>query len=72
MSKICRYCGGIVFDYDEKKQIEQYQNEKKQNRISILTDVCQLLDGWHADVGWTEWDEHVRKRAAELLKEFST
>lgn len=72
MSEICKHCGSIIFNPDERKQIEQYQKEKKQVRISILTDVCQLLDGWHADMAWTEWDEQVRKRVSELLIEFNT
>lgn len=72
MSEICKHCGNVIFNSNERKQIEQYQIEKKQNRVTILTDVCQLLDGWHADTAWTEWDEQVRKRASELLIEFNT
>lgn len=29
-------------------------------------DCAQLLDGWHADTAWTEWDENVRKRLIDL------
>lgn len=35
--------------------------------IALLTDVAQLLDGWHTDVAWTDWDESVRKRVSEIL-----
>jgi hypothetical protein len=31
--------------------------------ITLLTDVAQLLDGWHNDgTAWSEWDEHVRQQ----------
>ena len=35
----------------------------------VLVDVCQLIDGWHTDVVWSEWDESVRWRVhCELAK----
>lgn len=35
--------------------------------ISVLTDVAQLLDGWHSDgTSWSEWDESVRQRVSTL------
>lgn len=34
----------------------------------LLTDIAQLLDGWHCDQSWTEWDESVRRRVSELLR----
>jgi len=34
---------------------------------SVLVDVCQLIDGWHADVSWSEWDETVRWRVHCVL-----
>lgn len=36
--------------------------------VGTLTNCCQLLDGWHCDTAWTEWDESVRKQISELLK----
>ena len=33
----------------------------------VLINVAQLLDGWHADVAWTEWDEDVRHQVSVLL-----
>jgi hypothetical protein len=37
--------------------------------INVLTDVAQVLDGWHNDgTAWSEWDEQVRTRVTELLK----
>lgn len=30
--------------------------------------IAQLLDGWHADAAWTEWDQKIRKDAATLGK----
>jgi hypothetical protein len=34
-----------------------------------LTDVCQLLDGWHQDgTVWSKWDEEVRQRASNQLR----
>ena len=36
----------------------------------LLIDVAQLLDGWHQDgTAWTEWDESVRQRVSEMLRE---
>jgi hypothetical protein len=33
----------------------------------LVPEICQLLDGWHADgTAWSEWDESVRKRIAKL------
>lgn len=34
-----------------------------------LVDVCQLLQGWHADTDWTEWDSEVDRRVHALLDE---
>lgn len=35
--------------------------------LDVLTDVAQLLDGWHNDgTAWSEWDEQVRKRVSQL------
>lgn len=37
--------------------------------IQLLTDVAQLLDGWHNDgTAWSEWDESVRQRVSVELK----
>ncbi len=36
---------------------------------NLLTDVAQLMDGWHTDSAWSEWDEQVRKRVSESLKQ---
>lgn len=36
--------------------------------INTLTDVCQLLDGWHCDTAWSEWDTQVRNKVSVLLK----
>jgi hypothetical protein len=42
----------------------------RKEAISVLTDVAQLISGWHADIVWSEWDESVRKRVSELLHKF--
>lgn len=39
--------------------------------VNFLTHVCQLLDGWHSDISWTEWDENVRKQASKLLIKYN-
>ena len=31
-----------------------------------LCHVAQLLDGWHADAAWSEWDADVRRRVSEI------
>lgn len=36
--------------------------------INLLTNVAQLLDGWHTDVAWTEWDESVRANVSGWLQ----
>lgn len=37
--------------------------------VNVLTNVCQLLDGWHADgTVWSEWDGAVRLQVSSLLK----
>jgi hypothetical protein len=34
---------------------------------SLLCEVAQVFDGWHQDgTAWSEYDESVRKRCAEL------
>lgn len=39
--------------------------------LNVLTDVSQLLDGWHSDgTAWSEWDESVRGRVSHLQKRF--
>ena len=32
-----------------------------------LCDACMLMDGWHTDVAWTEYDTDVLKRCREAL-----
>jgi len=34
-----------------------------------LCDAVQLLTGWHADIAWTDWDEDVKDRCVDLLKQ---
>ncbi len=41
----------------------------RQSLLELLTDIAQLLDGWHTDVVWSDWDENIRKRVSEMLKE---
>jgi hypothetical protein len=41
----------------------------KEDTINTLTNVCQLLDGWHCDTAWTEWDTNVRNKVSNLLKD---
>lgn len=37
---------------------------------TLLSDVHQLLIGWHSDgTAWTEWDESVKKRVFEMMEE---
>lgn len=37
--------------------------------IVWFPDCAQLLDGWHADgTAWTEWDEQIRTRLADLYR----
>lgn len=38
-----------------------------QKLSGVLVDVCQLLDGWHADVAWSAWDTEVRQRVGKEL-----
>jgi hypothetical protein len=34
----------------------------------LAPDIAQLMDGWHCDVAWTEWDTSVRQRLGALQK----
>ena len=35
---------------------------------ATLINVAQLLDGWHCDTAWTEYDTKVRQQVTEALK----
>lgn len=43
-------------------------HERNRKLITLLTNIAQLLDGWHTDVAWTDWDESIRKEVGETLK----
>lgn len=32
----------------------------------LAPDLAQLLDGWHCDTAWTDWDTSVRQRLGSL------
>lgn len=37
---------------------------------SLLVDIAQVFDGWHADgTAWSEWDESVRGRITKVLED---
>ena len=44
---------------DEKKEIDALRAALIEFN-KLCPDLCQLLDGWHADIAWTEWDQKVR------------
>ena len=45
----------VLFDWDKA--------------VDTLTNICQILDGWHNDgTAWSEWDEQVRKEVSDLLR----
>lgn len=57
---------------DEIVRLRQVEERKLQDfdfdtAVIILTDVCQLFDGWHSDLAWSRWDEAVRGRVSGLL-----
>ncbi len=35
---------------------------------STLINVAQLLDGWHCDTAWTEYDTSVRSQVTDCLR----
>lgn len=41
--------------------------DKRDDLEQMLVNVAQLLDGWHVDVAWTEWDESVRRHVSRWL-----
>lgn len=48
----------------EMKLIEELQ--------TLLSDVHQLLTGWHSDgTAWSEWDEQVRNRVEKMQEKVS-
>ncbi len=48
-----------------------FSTEEINDAINKLTNICQLIDGWHGDgTAWSEFDEQCRKDASELLKKF--
>lgn len=64
---------GVHYPSPDKTDI-LIQIEKRYVRdvISVLTDVAQLIDGWHTDVVWSEWDEAVRKKVSNMLQKLNT
>jgi hypothetical protein len=43
------------------------KDEELKDILNVLTNVAQLLDGWHNDgTCWSEWDESVRKDVSRI------
>lgn len=51
---------------DERGLAETVERIKEMQDLG--PELCQLLDGWHADgTAWSEWDESIRQRLSKLL-----
>lgn len=52
------------------QEIESALTSTVTSTLNLLTDVAQILDGWHNDgTAWSEWDEQVRQRVTALQQQ---
>lgn len=63
---LCQKCWELILS-----SLTQPNESEIDDAINKLTNICQLIDGWHGDgTNWSEFDETCRKDASELLKRF--
>ena len=46
--------------------LESQLSSLRQSAKDVLCNVHQLIEGWHTDVAWTEYDQSVLKSVEEL------
>lgn len=65
-------CAALVAD-DIEKNPTKFQPDTQQDQRRILTNACQLIDGFKNDPSlapgeWSEFDETTRRELGKLLK----
>ena len=53
-------------EIDRIRVLESQLSSLRQSAKDVLCNVHQLIEGWHTDVAWTEYDQSVLKSVEEL------